>query len=191
MKLKRTSHFIGFKLDSEAFVDIYLPLQQFLNEHNLGKCIELQNILSLHITLYYFQSDLSAKDLTNIENFISSLRKERQKYTISIKGFEYFRKEDKEILLYLRPENDSLSLLRKDLTLQFQRDAIVDNQYAFIPHITLFKIINSDIYQKNRDQFEKIIKQYIEEINLHEIPVEINFFAVYSQGSPEIQIPLR
>lgn len=188
MKLKCTSHFIGFKLDSEAFVDLYVRLQQFLHENNLKECIELQNILSLHITLCYFESAIPAKDLAAIEDFIATLRK-KKKYMISIKGFEYFRSEGKENLFYLKPENDSFSVLQKQLARQFQRDA-VDNQHAFIPHVTLFKIIDLNTYQKYRPQFEKIVHQCLEEIGSMDVCEDLHFFAVYSQAKPEIQIAL-
>lgn len=189
MKLKRTSHFIGFKLDSEAFVDLYVRLQQFLHENNLKECIEMQSILSLHTTLYYFESDISAKDLDGIDDFISALRK-KKKHVISIKGFEYFRREGKEILFYLKPENDLLSVLQKQLAARFQQDTVIDNQHAFIPHVTLFKIIDLNTYQKHRPQFEKIVNQCLEEIGSKDVCEGIHLFAVYSQARPEIQIAL-
>lgn len=189
MKLKRTSHFIGFKLDSEAFVDLYVRLQQFLHENNLRECIEIQNILSLHTTLYYFESDIPVKDLAGIEDFISAFRK-KKKNAISIKGFEYFRSEGKENLFYLKPENDSFSVLKQQLVTRFQRGTVANNQHAFIPHVTLFKIIDLNTYQKYRPHFEKIVHQCLEEIGSMDVCEDLHFFAVYSQAKPEIQISL-
>lgn len=190
MKLKRTSHFIGFKLDSEVFVDLYVRLQQFLHENNLRECIEMQNVLSLHTTLYYFESDIPAKDLTALKDFAAAHRDKGHKYTISINGFEYFKGDGKEVLLYVKPENESLGILHKQLAAQFQRDTIVDNQHAFIPHVTLFKIIDLNTYQKYRPQFEKIVHQCLEEIGSMDVCEDMHFFAVYSQAKPEIQIAL-
>lgn len=190
MKLKCISHFIGFKLDSAAFVDLYVRLEHLLDENNLKECIELQNILSLHTTLYYFESDVPAKDLADIEGFVSTLRNDEQHCTISINGFEYFRREGKEILLYLKPKNNSLMVLQKRLAEQFQRDAVVDNQHAFIPHATLFKIIDLNTYQKYRPQFEKIVQQCLEEVGSGNVCQRAHFFGVYSQARPEIQIPI-
>ena len=189
MKLKRTSHFIGFKLDSEAFVDLYVRIQQFLDENNIAACVELQNILSLHTTLYYFEAEIPAKDKTGIEDFISTLQNDGQKYTISLNGFEYFRRESKEEILYLKPKNDSLPILHKQLATRFQRNGIVDDQYTFIPHITLLKIVDLLTFQKHRLQFEEIISQCLEEISSKDVCEGIHFFAAYSQGRPEIQIP--
>ncbi|MDB4978776.1 MAG: hypothetical protein JWM56_962 [Candidatus Peribacteria bacterium] len=190
MKLKPTSHFIGFKLKIEAFIGLYVRLQQFLDENNLEGCIEMQNILSLHTTLYYFEAEIPLNDFIAIEDFVSTFRDSEQKYIISISGFDYFKREEKEILLYLKPENTSLSTLQKQLASQFQRNAIIDNQFGFIPHVSLFKILDTDTFQKYRLQIEEIVSQCLTGISTMDVCKRLHIFAVYSQTRPEIQLSL-
>lgn len=190
MTLKRTSHFIGFKLKSEAFVDLFVQLQQFLQQNDLKECIELQNILSIHTTLYYFESDIPAEVLTALKDFIATHQDNEGNFTISINGFDYFNRDGKEVLLHLKPENESLVALHTQLATQFKRDAVVDNQYPFVPHVTLFKILDLDTYEKYRSQIERIVNQCIQEMNSMNIYEELRVFAVYSQAKPEMQISL-
>ena len=56
--MKITSHFIGIKINSRAFVDLFVKLQQYLRDNNAEQVIELQDIHSLHVTLYYLQKEI-------------------------------------------------------------------------------------------------------------------------------------
>ncbi len=190
MKLKRTSHFIGFKLKSEAFADLFVQLQQFLQENGLKECIELQNILSLHTTLYYFESDIPAEELTALKDFVAAHRDNGDNYAISINGFGYFKRDGKEVLLYAKSENELLVALHKQLATQFKRNAVVDNQFPFVSHVTLFKILDIDTYQKYRIQIEEIVSQCLQGISTMDVYEGLHIFAVYSQAKPEIQILL-
>ena len=46
-----TSHFVGLKINSHAFVNLLITLQQYLRENNLEQMIELQDIHSFHVSL--------------------------------------------------------------------------------------------------------------------------------------------
>ncbi len=90
----------------------------------------------------------------------------------------------------MKPENEFLVTLQKQLATQFTRDAVIDNQYSFIPHVTLFKILDVDLYQKYRTQFEEIVNQCLAGIGALDVYEELHIFAVYSQARPVIQISL-
>lgn len=64
--MQTTSHFIGIALDSSKLTDLFVDLQKYFRSHDVEGAIELQNILSLHITLYYLESSLAEDEKATI-----------------------------------------------------------------------------------------------------------------------------
>ena len=63
-----TSHFIGIKIKSEILVNLYVKLQNAIQDDST--IIDFQNILSSHITLYYLPSILQNETEKNIQSNI-------------------------------------------------------------------------------------------------------------------------
>jgi hypothetical protein len=64
-----TSHFIGIKIKPEILVNLYVRLQEVLQDDS--SVIEFQNILSSHITLYYLPPILPNETEKNIQSSIT------------------------------------------------------------------------------------------------------------------------
>lgn len=185
--MKKTSHFVGITLKPEKFVNIFTEIHQFLWE-NCKKIIEFQNILSLHITLYYFPKELSKNDLNTIKNIISKI--DLKDVNIIFWWFQYFW----EKVAYLWYKNHKLF---KQLNHIFHQNfpkynTIIDNSYEkYIPHTTIFKIKEYDLYLTYKEEIEKIVLKNLEKISTNEIWWDINLYAVNSTFSPEIQIMIQ
>ncbi|MDR3150527.1 MAG: hypothetical protein LBU14_02690 [Candidatus Peribacteria bacterium] len=63
------------QLKSEYFSDLFVKIFQYLEENNIENTLTFQNILSIHITLYYFGANLSKLDITEIQEKIDNLDK--------------------------------------------------------------------------------------------------------------------
>ena len=182
-----TSHFLWIKLKSEYFVPLYTQIQKLLGDKK--DIVEFQNILSIHITLYYFPKQLSSNDIKQIQ----TIKKHFWKRTITLQWYATFGDSIHSKMYYLEPGNsdgyldDCNNLLRN--TFQ-EYSSIIDNTYSFIPHITLFKIRDIPAFENVRIEVEEILKNYLlstVDINIYE---SIELFQVNSDFSPEIQIIL-
>lgn len=190
MNNRPTSHFIGVKLDSDGFVHLYLQLQGYIEKNRLQDSTELQNRLSLHTTLYYLESDIPDEDTLRVKNFILEFRRKEVSPTVFLTGFDYFTHQGAASILYIKPANDSFADYQKSLSQIFQRNTIIDNQHAFIPHVTLFKILDADIYQEHRSEIEGIVTSFLQSKSAHNFFVGISLFSVNSQEKPQMQIPI-
>ena len=100
----------------------------------------MQNILSLHITLYYFGPNINLIR-TDLTKSLSMLRK--NKLIIHPATQSYFSKNGNNTVCYLTPSNIKiLGKLNKKIDRKYNLDKIVENTYPFVPHITIFRIIN-------------------------------------------------
>lgn len=70
-----TSHFLGITLENKIFNELFSSLKEYLAENNIKNIIELQNLSSLHITLYYFGKKLDSQILANIKMDLKNLNK--------------------------------------------------------------------------------------------------------------------
>lgn len=182
-----TSHFLWIKLKSEYFVPLYTQIQKLLWDKK--DIVEFQNILSIHITLYYFPKQLSSSDI----NQIQTIKKNFWKRTITLQWYATFGDSIHSKMYYLEPSNldwylnDCNNLLRS--TFQ-EYNSIIDNTYSFIPHITLFKIRDIPAFENVRTEVEDILKNYLSSLIDKDIYESIELFQVNSEFSPEIQIIL-
>ncbi len=183
-----TSHFVWIKLKSEIFSDLYREIWIYLKENDIEDIISFQNILSIHITLYYFEKDLDSKTVFEIKNIINSIFLS----DIFVWGLQYFYRNEKEYLCYLSSQTvDNLENIRNIFHEKFQRNDIEDNTFSFIPHITFFKILNYEIFFIHKNSIEKIIIDELEKIkNINISSDNIHFYKVNSEFKEEIQIKI-
>jgi len=145
----------------ELFSDLYVKVFSYLQENKIENIVFFQNILSLHITLYYFEKDLCKNDIKAIKNISSSFVLN----DISVLGYTYFYRNQKEYLCYFSSQtSDNLENIRNIFHEKFQRNDIEDNSFSFIPHITFFKILDIKIFALHKDRIEKIIKRELKNI---------------------------
>lgn len=97
--MQTTSHFIGLSLGSRYFVDTFIELQKYFKEHGLEKAVEFQNVLSLHITLYYLDNEITASDKEQIVADITSLSESKDFKLDGLKA-SYFGEPGKERVCY-------------------------------------------------------------------------------------------
>ncbi|MDR3150525.1 MAG: hypothetical protein LBU14_02680 [Candidatus Peribacteria bacterium] len=54
---------------------MFVKIFQYLRENNIKNTLTFQNILSIHITLYYFEANLSEFDIVKIQKKIGEIDK--------------------------------------------------------------------------------------------------------------------
>lgn len=188
--MKTTSHFVWIELKSELFSDIFSAVYLYLEKNNILDCIVLQNPLSSHITLYYFENNIDETEKEEIKKYY---KKFDIKNSITVSGFDYFMNwEWKKFICYFLPQTDIiLENYRNDLHQKFDRIWVLDNNYEFIPHITFFRIKNHTIFEKHKKNIENIINNELQKIkNININSWKIFLYAVNSHFKEEIQIKL-
>lgn len=184
-----TSHFVGLKIKSSSLADIFIKIQNTLG--NSKNSFLFQNILSAHITLFYFPDSISEDEKWKIAQIIKNL--DISEIKPWIRWFEYFWDLSNPKLCYLQAQEDIIlerfhHIFRKEFP---QYLNITDNAYTiYTPHITLFHITNPAHFQEKRDLIEAILSEEIEKLKNIEIFESIELFQVNSQFQPEIQIIL-
>lgn len=101
--MQTTSHFIWIELKSEKFSDIFVKIYKYLKENNLEKYFLFQNPLSVHITLYYLDKNISLEEKQEIKNFLENIE---VKENIFLENFSYFYRNDKKFILYFKPKSE-------------------------------------------------------------------------------------
>lgn len=183
-----TSHFIGIKINSRIFVDFFVKLQQYLKDHKAEQAIELQNIHSLHITLYYLQDEIPVQERSDIKKTISALTKSHKDLIITIGNIAYFKKAGTDWLGYVECfQAQELTLLNNRLAKKYQKYQILENQYMYIPHISLFRVKNHKLFVLHKEGIDKIIKRQLDKINKVNLFEGFYLFEVNSKFHPEIQ----
>ncbi|MDA9129077.1 hypothetical protein N9J72_01200 [Candidatus Gracilibacteria bacterium] len=187
--MQTTSHFVGIELKPEVFSDIFVAVQKYLDENNISKILQFQNPLSPHITLYYFEKELSEFDKNTIKNLVSRFDVSSQ---IFVSRRQYFLREQTKCILYFDPQAYlDLEKYRNILDKEFDRRNIENNNLGFVPHITFARIIHPKIFEKHRQKIEGIIEREVLNIkNINSNKGIISLYAVNSQFSPEIQIQI-
>jgi 2'-5' RNA ligase len=186
-----TSHFIGISVDSGSFADVFINMQKYFEDHDLQHAVELQNILSLHITLYYLGSSISEAEKTQILNDISEVSSQHGILTISQLKSHYFGDPGKEQVCYLGgPQNKTLEAMNKFFAKKYNHSQIPENQLAFVPHISIFRINNAQAYAPHKAEVDALLHKNMQSIDHHSLLKNVRLFQVCSLFHPEIQIPL-
>lgn len=185
-----TSHFLGITLDTELFVDLFTELQIYLNNNSISSCLEFVNPLSLHLTLYYFGDKFISSDYKKIKKNIFLLNKKFKNLSLSLDSYGVFQKNEVDCLYYLYP---SFYVKFKKINDYYRKNfanSIIDNTQDFIPHITLFKILDQKNYLKHKEKIISVIDKHISIINNKNAFRSINLYCVNSKFSPQIQVIL-
>lgn len=182
-----TSTFIGASFDSKLFLNLYVKLNEYIKRNDLKDTIILQDIHSIHTTLHYLDKNFSQKKLKHIQLRITTLEKDIE--FIKITRINYFYDDQKEKICYFELFNpERLSEINKSLKVEFP-SSIKENNYKYIPHVTIFKIKESSEFKKHQKNIEKIILYFLEQIADKSFKTTINIFLVNSCFEPELQIP--
>ncbi len=183
-----TSHFVWIELKYELFSDLFVAIYKYFKKNKIESIWNFQNPLSLHITLYYFEENLSELDKSKINKEILKLNLEDN---IFIDWFDYFfNSKWNRNVLFIKPKTDlNLKQYNNNFNKIFNRNFIKDNNFNFLPHITFLIIKNKLIFEKHRKNIENIINNElakIKDINLNN--KRCFLYKVNSWFKEEIQI---
>lgn len=186
-----TFAFVGILLDNKPFINLYVKLNDYLRDNGLSDDIIMQDIHSIHLTLYYLTKDVvnSKKNIVLMRKIDKSLNSIK----LNITSLNYFYLNGNEKACYLEPNNiEKLTKLNKLLSDNLSKYSGEDNDFKFSPHVTLFKIKNSTSFnKKHKNNLEKIINKnlmQVKKINLH---LATDIFLANSTIEPELQIPIN
>ena len=178
-----TSHFVWISLKVELFENIFKRIKNIFWE-NLHKIIELQNMDSLHITLYYLPKKLKNSDFQKIEKIISEI--DIDFWKINVRKLKYFWKDIAYLSFKNTEQLEEINNIFKNNFLKYNK--IIDNSYNnFIAHTTIFKIKNDKKYLEYKPKIEKIFSEEILKLKEKNIFWDIHIYAVNSNISPELQ----
>lgn len=187
-----TSHFIGIKLNSRIFADLFVKLQQYLRDNNAEQAIELQDIHSLHVSLYYLQKEIPPQERDSIRNTILSLNRSQKDFVLTSDHAGYFKKNETEYLCYISCfQVQELTTLNSQLANEYKKDQIPDNQYTYIPHISLFRVMNHALFITHKNNINNIIEEMLYNINNENLFQGFYLFEVSSKFHPEIQLTVN
>lgn len=186
--MKTTSHFIGIKINSKAFIDLFFTLQKYIKDNDLALVIELQDIQNLHVSLYYLPQEIPAQELSSIKNTIKTLHDLYKDFMLTHNKVSYFKKDDSDYLCYVVcSQTKELNKLNRQLANQYKKIQIPDNQYDYIPHISLFRVLNNKLFFKHKENITTTILQALKNIQNENLFQGIFFFGVNSNFHPEMQ----
>ncbi len=185
--MKTTSHFLWMEMKSEIFSDIFVEIYNYLKENNIENIVEMQNPLSPHITLYYFEQEIPKKDIENINKDIEKLDTSKQ---VFLTGQDYFYKDNSKFICYFKTKTElPLEKYRNMFHKKYNKAKVFENSLTFSPHITFLRILNSHVFEKHRKKLEKIISENIKNIKEKNIfSWKIFLYKVNSKFPWEIQI---
>lgn len=187
--MKPTSHFLGIHLKNKPYESLFGELQNYFKENNIADSVEVQNILSLHITLYYFGPNIDSikKDLSKS---LSSLRKNKLEIIPTALGF--FSHNGFETVCYISPTNSkTLEKLNKTIARAYSLSNIVENTYPFMPHITIFRIKNYKKFKLHKKNIEIIVNKFITDSKKWNTFNGYYMYEVNSKFKPETQNILK
>lgn len=188
--MQTTSHFIGISLDSSRFIDLFVDLQKYFRSHNLEDTIEFQNILSLHITLYYLESSLAEDERTQLLQDASDISSDGALGISGLKG-SYFGEPGKERVCYLGcAENEKFKEMNQFFAEKYGYSQISENQLAFVPHISLFRIHKPEAYALHKAEIDTLISKAVQAIDHDSLIKGVRLFQVSSLFHPEVQIAI-
>jgi len=188
--MKITSHFIWIELKATLFSDMFIKVYNYVKENNIENSILFQNPLSPHITLYYLEKNIDLNTKKEIKKYIEKINIDDN---IILNWFNYFfRWELNRFVLYFTTKtNLPLKEYRGNINNKYNRYYVEDNNFDFSPHVTFFKIQNSEVFEKHRKNIEKIITEEINKIDDLDLNTrKVFLYAVNSKFKEEIQIKL-
>ena len=188
--MQTTSHFIGISLDSSKFTDLFVDLQKYFRSHDLDGATELQNILSLHVTLYYLESSLAENEKVQLLQDASEISSDGALSIYGLKG-SYFGEPGKERVCYIGcAENEKFKEINQFFAKKYGYSQIPENQLAFVPHISLFRINNPDTYAPHKAEVDALISKAVRTIDQDYLLQGVHLYQVSSLFYPEVQIPI-
>ena len=188
--MRTTSHFVGASLDSSRFTDLFVKLQEYSTKHDLQDALKLQNVLSLHLTLYYLASSISKKEKAQILEDIADLSS-NDKLKISQLNGAYFGEPGKEQICYLSTaKNVKFEEINQFFAKKYDHSQIPENQLAFVAHISLFRIIDPVAFTAHKVEVDTIISKVVATVDCDNLAEGLHLFQVNSLYHPEIQIPI-
>ncbi len=183
-----TSHFIWISLYSKYFADIFSWIQYILWP-DCSSIIELQNPLSLHITIFYLPRDISPQDKEVIHKILWQMWEVRLDFSIS--NMKYFWEWENLRVGYIGIQNDiQLRMFHTSCKKLFPEYIdIPDNAYPiFTPHITLFRVKDIPAFLEKKWVIEQFIAHELVSIQNFNLVEGWRLFAVNSRFTPELQI---
>lgn len=177
--MRTTSHFIGLKLRAEYLADLFVDIYKLLEANGVLDCVVFQNLATVHITLCYLDEEI------NRDYFRDRLREFKGKVCLDRVG-----SFNDERIFYLGCEI-SESLLSEYEWYQeiFMNDA-VDTDLDFIPHVTLFRVVDRIKFGSVRNKVLRLVEDYIERLEGLDLNDGIGLFAVNSKFQPELQVEI-
>lgn len=186
--MNSTSHFFGLNLKCETFSNLFKVLKKYIKENCLEESLELQNVSSLHISLYYFGKKISILNLEKINKDLAELNKKENFFPVYIDQLNFFERKGKKCLCYLYPsEKHNLERINSELKQRYMSEVSDNDHLRYVPHISIFKIKNESLYQEHNDAITTIIDKHLKLIEKINIFNGFNLYSVDSNYSPEKQ----
>lgn len=187
--MKATSHFIWIEIKSKILSDIFIEVYQYCKKRDILDTIVMQNPLSLHITLYYLEKDISNLNIEKIKNDISKIKISEPIY---MEGINYFSRNSNKSLLYFTTNTKLPFKEYRDLLhLNYNRINVDNNKLSFSPHITFLRILEPSIYELHRNNIEDIVNKECTKIKNVDISTsQVSLYRVNSSYPWQIQIKL-
>jgi len=181
-----TSCFIAVDLQIEKLKNLFLQIAKYLKSRSLEKDIILQNYDTSHITLYYLNKNCNYK---TIKKELWNFKINKQ---IFIEDFSYFYRYDKEFICYLKPSfSEDFSNYNIFFNWKYKDFWASDNDLVFIPHISLFKILDNKLFLIYKTEIENILKTEIEKLKELDINnYSISLYWANSNFVPELQFKI-
>lgn len=186
-----TSHFIGIGFNIEKMINVFLLVNHYFSWKD-GISYSSLSPLSPHITLYYLPGEITT-DYQNMAERVIDEISDNWTFDIRISWVNYFLQNKRNVIIYIEPTDKSLFtwLNHKIRNIQSFND-IPENQYEYIPHLTIWKICLSD------DVDEATLKDICTELfwiiqdsyNYHNLAESISLYRVNSTIIPELQLPI-
>ncbi|MBX9809007.1 hypothetical protein K2X92_01290, partial [Candidatus Gracilibacteria bacterium] len=185
MILQPTSHFIGLSLQQSFFQDLYVSLDDYIIRHHLSRFIQFQRPETIHITLYYLGKHISDNEKDVFQEFQKNTPLDSD---ISLDTVGYFYRDDLPYICYILPRDIGyFARLNNILAGLFHRDDIGDNQFSYVPHITLIRILDFTGFAMHQKNIEIIISDFITKYHNIGLSHTIDLYAVDSSIKPELQ----
>ncbi len=144
--------------------DLFDELFEYIREYQLQDIVQLQSRESPHITIYYLDAIFTDNEKTTCLELLQSWKTEI-KIHVSLGNIGYFYRENSPYILYIAPDNIAyFAQKNKQASEQLHRDDIVENQFLFVPHITIIRILDTERFVPYSDAIEKIIRSHIERL---------------------------
>lgn len=157
---KFTSHFIGIQLSMDSLSELFFQIESYIENHALQNVICPVRSNTLHITLYYLDKTISKNKRIFIKKFI---KKQRIKTDLLLNNLSFFSHEKDFTIGYLTPSDFSyFRKLNSYLKENISHNHIIDNNFEYIPHCTIFRVKDSNHFIKHKKNIENIVDSYLE-----------------------------